>query len=100
MLPWGRWPPPGGACTDPARSLEVWPVNTIEDFMTLVRVETGLLVEPADADRQFDDLPGWDSVHLLQLLTMLEQTTGRQLSLPEVLAAPTLAQVYALATTP
>jgi acyl carrier protein len=75
-------------------------VNSIDDFMTLVRAETGLLVEPADADRQFDELPGWDSVHLLQLLTMLEHATGRQLSLPEVLAAPTLGRVYALATAP
>jgi acyl carrier protein len=73
-------------------------MHSIDDFMTLVRTETGLLVGAADADRQFDELPGWDSVHLLQLLTMLEQTTGRQLSLPEVLAAPTLGQVYALAT--
>jgi acyl carrier protein len=69
----------------------------IDDFVALVRDELGLPVTAADAGRSFDELPGWDSVHLLWLLTTLERETGRQLSLPDVLEAGSLAQIHALA---
>ncbi|MDL4815431.1 acyl carrier protein [Actinomadura opuntiae] len=69
----------------------------IDDFVALVRDELGLPVTAADAGRSFDELPGWDSVHLLWLLTTLERETGRPLSLPDVLEAGSLAQLHALA---
>jgi acyl carrier protein len=73
-------------------------VKSMDDFVTLVREELGLLVDRGDVGRQLDELPGWDSVHLLQLLTALERTTGRRISLPAVLEAPDLEHIYLLAT--
>ena len=72
-------------------------MNTIDDFVALVREEIGLPLELADLDRHFDELPGWDSVHLLQLLTVLEKKTGRRISLPAVLESSSLENIYALA---
>jgi acyl carrier protein len=71
-------------------------MNNIDDFVALVQAEVGLLVEPDDLGRSFDELPGWDSLLLLQLLTALEQQTGRRISLPTILKASTLNDVYAL----
>lgn len=69
--------------------------HTVEDFVTLVRDELGLPVEAADLDRSLDSVAGWDSVHLLTLCSALERATGRQVSLPAVLEADSLAGVYA-----
>jgi hypothetical protein len=71
-------------------------VKTIDDFVLLLRDEMGLDITVPDAARGFDELPGWDSVHLLSLLTLMEQTTGRQVALPAVLEAPSLEDVYRL----
>ncbi|GIJ29523.1 hypothetical protein Vqi01_46850 [Micromonospora qiuiae] len=73
-------------------------MKTIDDFVTLLRDEMGLDIAAADAARGFDELPGWDSVHLLSLLALLERTTGRQVPLPAVLEAPSLESVYQLYT--
>ncbi|MEU4338074.1 acyl carrier protein [Micromonospora lupini] len=67
---------------------------TIEEFVDLVGDELGLEVTPADIGRHFDELPGWDSMHLLGLLTTLEGASGRQLSLPHLLEATNLEQLY------
>lgn len=72
-------------------------VHTVEEFVALVRDELGLPVKVADLDRSLDTVDGWDSVLLLSLCTALERATGRQLSLPEVLEANTLADIYAVA---
>jgi acyl carrier protein len=74
-------------------------VNTIDDFLTIVRDELGLPVEADDAARSLDQIPGWDSMHLLWLCTALERETGRTISLPDVLRAPSLAGIYELAVT-
>jgi acyl carrier protein len=75
-------------------------MDSIEDFVALVRDELGLSLTPSEASQNFDDLPGWDSLHLLVLATALERTTGRRLSLPDVLEADSLASLYALAVGP
>jgi acyl carrier protein len=72
-------------------------VNDIDDFVALLRDDLGLDVTRADLDAEFDAVPGWDSVHLLQLLQLLERDTRHSLSLPEMLEAPNLARVYELA---
>jgi acyl carrier protein len=72
-------------------------VNTLDDFMTLVRDELGLPVTAEDAGRDLDQVAGWDSMYLLSLLAALERRTGRSLSLPELLDASSLADIYALA---
>jgi acyl carrier protein len=71
-------------------------VNSIDDFIALVRDELGLPVTTDHADRGFDEVPGWDSVHLLWLLAGLERTTGQRLSMPDVLQAANLSDIYAL----
>ena len=72
-------------------------MNSIEDFVTLIRDETGLALTVDDARRSLDDVPGWDSVHLLTLLVALEKSTGRRISVPAVLEADTLAGIFAVA---
>ncbi|GAA1462546.1 phosphopantetheine-binding protein [Nocardiopsis exhalans] len=72
---------------------------TSDDFLTLIRDDLGLNVTGDDLDRSFDEIPGWDSVLLLTLLTSLEGSTGRPVSLPDVLEAPHLRRVYELAVT-
>ncbi|GAA3431809.1 acyl carrier protein [Kutzneria kofuensis] len=72
-------------------------MNSIEDFVTLIRDETGLALTVDDVRRSLDDVPGWDSVHLLTLLVALEKSTGRRISVPAVLEADTLAGIYAAA---
>jgi acyl carrier protein len=71
-------------------------VNTIEDFVAIVRDEVGLPVTTENVGAGLDELPGWDSVHLLSLMTVLEQYTGRRVSLPDALGATSLAGIYEL----
>jgi acyl carrier protein len=72
-------------------------VRTEADFIGLLRDELGLELDVEDVSLGFDEVPGWDSVHLLRLLTVLERETGRALSVPDVLQAPNLRHVYELA---
>jgi acyl carrier protein len=72
-------------------------VNTIDDFVTLLRDEMGLPVTAGDVELSFDQVAGWDSVHLLSLLTALERRTGRSLPLADVLLATSLHDIYAMA---
>ncbi|MBB1242647.1 acyl carrier protein [Streptomyces durbertensis] len=63
-------------------------------FLTLLRDETGLAVDAGDLDTPFDDLPGWDSVMLLKVLTAVEQATGSPAPMLEVLEARDLRGVH------
>ncbi|HEY3478397.1 MAG TPA: acyl carrier protein [Streptomyces sp.] len=72
-------------------------IDGIDDFTALVRDELGLPLTDADIGRKLDDLPGWDSMHLLWLITALERSFGRTLSFPRVLEATTLEEIYELA---
>ncbi|MGW0604775.1 acyl carrier protein [Streptomyces sp. NPDC002640] len=72
-------------------------MHTIDDFVALLRDELGLPLGVDDIGRSFDQVEGWDSVHLLTLLTALERATGRRISLPDALEAPSLEHLYAVA---
>ncbi|GGO90963.1 acyl carrier protein [Wenjunlia tyrosinilytica] len=72
-------------------------MNTIDDFVALVRDELGLPVTRENIAAALDDLPGWDSVHLLSLVALLERETGRMLPMPELFEATSLEHVYRLA---
>jgi acyl carrier protein len=72
-------------------------VTTIDEFISFVNDEVGLELTAVDAELGLDDLPGWDSVHLLALAAELERRTGRQVSLPDLLAAASLAEIYQVA---
>ena len=66
-------------------------------FVDLVQAEVGLPVTAAHLDVPFDEVPDWDSLHLLRLATVLERRTGRTLSLPDVLDAGSLGALLELA---
>lgn len=72
-------------------------IDGIDDFTALIRDELGLPLTDADIGRKLDELPGWDSMHLLWLITALERSFGRALSFPRVLEATTLEEIYDLA---
>ncbi|MFE0777757.1 phosphopantetheine-binding protein [Streptomyces sp. NPDC058861] len=65
-----------------------------QEFADLVRDEIGIDVTEAELDLPLDALTGWDSVHLLSLLVLLEKETGRPLSLPDFLDAGSLAAIH------
>jgi acyl carrier protein len=69
----------------------------MDDLLDLIRRELGIPVTEEDARRDLNQVAGWDSLHLLRLLTVLEERTGRSLSLPDFLEAPSLAGIYAVA---
>ncbi|MFF7476758.1 phosphopantetheine-binding protein [Streptomyces sp. NPDC008092] len=73
-------------------------MKDLEEFIGLIREEIGLPLTVADADRALHDLHGWDSVHLLWLVTLLEERTGRSVSLVDLLEAPSLAAIHHLVT--
>jgi acyl carrier protein len=72
-------------------------MSTIEEFVELLRDQFGLHVTSDDVDKSFDELPNWDSLHLLWLVMLLERRTGREISMPDVLEAPNLKHIYTLA---
>jgi acyl carrier protein len=71
-------------------------METISDFMALVHDELGLPVTIEDATRNWDEISGWDSMYMLWLVTILEQKTGRRISVIDVLEAPNLKYVFNL----
>jgi acyl carrier protein len=72
-------------------------VNSLDDFIAMVRDELSLLVTVDDAGRGLRELPEWDSLHLLTLVTVIEDRTGRNVSVIDLLEAPDLASIYELA---
>ncbi|MFF0824831.1 acyl carrier protein [Micromonospora haikouensis] len=69
-------------------------MTTIDDFLAIVSAELGLPVRHEQVGLPLDSVPGWDSIHLLSLLTILERETGRQIALPAVLQATNLDEIY------
>lgn len=72
-------------------------MNDISEFVALVRDELSLPVTQENVGWDLDQIPGWDSVHLLFLLSVLEQSTGNRISMPAALEASSLEQLYSLA---
>ncbi|MFF3325069.1 acyl carrier protein [Streptomyces sp. NPDC002889] len=63
-------------------------------FCTLLEEELGLHITPQDLDRPLDDVPEWDSVHLLRLVTVVENLMGRSVSVAGLLEAATFREMY------
>ncbi|MDS1270913.1 phosphopantetheine-binding protein [Lipingzhangella sp. LS1_29] len=63
------------------------------EFLELLDEELGLRVTPEDLTCDLDALEGWDSLHLLRLMSALESRTGRGVRLTDVIEATTLGQV-------
>ncbi|SEK58815.1 acyl carrier protein [Streptacidiphilus jiangxiensis] len=74
------------------------PLTTPEDYLALLREATGLDLDEASVHRDFDALAGWDSLHLLKLVSSLERATGRRVPVGQVLQARTLDEIRAIAT--
>ncbi|MFB4308123.1 phosphopantetheine-binding protein [Actinomadura sp. GTD37] len=72
-------------------------MDDIDDFLELLRDELGLPVEAADVDLSLDAVAGWDSVHLLALLTLVERRTGHAPMLPDLLEAGSIREIYSVA---
>ncbi|GAA4134284.1 hypothetical protein GCM10022416_15870 [Actinomadura keratinilytica] len=72
-------------------------MNSAVEFVALLRAELGLPLTEDDLERALHELPGWESVHLLWLVTILEQHTGRRINVVDLLEAPNLRYVYDLA---
>lgn len=70
---------------------------TLDAFVRLVRDEIGMPLEPEQVTADFDELPDWDSLHLLKLVTALEFATGRKVPVGRVLEARSLKGIYDLA---
>jgi acyl carrier protein len=73
-------------------------VLTIDDLLAVLRDQLGLPVTAEHADKALDEIPGWDSLHLLWLITTLETRTGRQIAMADFLEACTLAEIHDVAT--
>ncbi|MFG1984144.1 acyl carrier protein [Streptomyces albidoflavus] len=71
-------------------------MKNLDDFLALVQSEVGLSLTPSTVGVGFDELPGWDSLHLLTLLTAIERETGRRAPMAEVLEATSLRDIYVL----
>jgi hypothetical protein len=75
-------------------------MTTIDDFVVLVRDELGLDITAENVGLSFDELPGWDSLHLLSLAISLERAPGRPIMLPDLLEARSLEGIYSVAVAP
>ncbi|WP_367045445.1 acyl carrier protein [Streptomyces sp. Je 1-332] len=72
---------------------------TLDDFTRLVRDDLGLSLGPGQVTADFDELPDWDSLYLLKLVSSLETATGHRVSVGKVLEARSLKEIYDLAVT-
>ncbi len=71
---------------------------TTEEFVQLVNDDIGIPVDASELEADFDALPGWDSLHLLKLVTALEKSTGRKVPVGRLLEARSLGQIHRLAS--
>ena len=72
---------------------------TLDAFTRLVRDEIGMPLEPEQVTADFDELPEWDSLYLLKLVTSLEIATGHAVPVGKILQARSLKEIYDLAVT-
>jgi len=70
---------------------------TLDDFILLIREEIGMPLEAEQVAADFDELPDWDSLYLLKLVTALEVATGHSVPVGKVLEARSLKGIYDLA---
>lgn len=71
------------------------PPADLPGFLDLISDELGLELTEEEAHHDLDALPSWDSVHLLRLVMLIEQETGRRVPVSAVLRARSIAQVHA-----
>jgi acyl carrier protein len=72
-------------------------MRNLDEFVFLVNSELGIPVTRENVGAPFDELPKWDSVHLLSLLVLIERETQRRIAMPAVLESTSLLHLYELA---
>ncbi|MBE9499204.1 acyl carrier protein [Streptomyces sp. GKU 257-1] len=74
-------------------------MHTVEELIQLANTHLGTALAPADADaeRELTELAGWDSVHLLRLIGLLERTLDRPVPVDAVLQARSLRDIWSAA---
>ncbi|MYZ34565.1 MULTISPECIES: acyl carrier protein [unclassified Streptomyces] len=72
---------------------------TLDDYVRFVNDEIGMPLAPEQVAADFDELPDWDSLYLLKLVTALEPAIGRKVPVGKVLEARSLKEIYELAVT-
>ncbi|MEU0526589.1 phosphopantetheine-binding protein [Streptomyces niveus] len=70
---------------------------TLDDYVLLINDEIGMPLAPEQVAADFDELPDWDSLHLLKLVTALESAIGHKVPVGEILQARSLKEIYELA---
>ncbi|MFF9558113.1 acyl carrier protein [Streptomyces albus] len=75
-------------------------MRTVEELIELANTELGTALRPADAAVELAQLDGWDSVHLLRLVALLETALGRRVPVDRMLEARTLRELWAVAVHP
>lgn len=66
----------------------------IEDFCDLVRNETGLDVDIRMVSASFDSIEGWSSIMILMVANGFQRETGSRPSLPKMLKAGSLQELW------
>ncbi|MGW7103629.1 phosphopantetheine-binding protein [Streptomyces sp. NPDC054838] len=71
-------------------------LDNVDVFLRTVRDDLGLdLPGPAGADTALVDLPGWDSLNLLRLVALLEES-GHRVPVHRLLEAQSLRDIHSL----
>ncbi|MEV7541027.1 MULTISPECIES: phosphopantetheine-binding protein [unclassified Streptomyces] len=71
-------------------------LDSVDGFLSMVREDLGLHLDgPAGADTALVDLPGWDSLNLLRLVALLEES-GHRVPVHRLLEAHSLRDVHTL----
>lgn len=72
-------------------------MHTVVDLISLANEHLGTDLEPEDAGRELTELPSWDSVHLLRLVSLLERELGRPVPVAEMLQARSISEIWTVA---
>ncbi|MEU4125865.1 phosphopantetheine-binding protein [Streptomyces virginiae] len=71
-------------------------LDSLDVFLRTVRDDLGLdIAIPEGADTALGDLPGWDSLNLLRLVALLEES-GHRVPVHRLLGARSLREVHTL----
>ncbi|MER6196278.1 phosphopantetheine-binding protein [Streptomyces sp. NPDC001586] len=71
-------------------------LDSLDEFLRTVRDDLGLdIAIPEGADTALVDLPGWDSLNLLRLVALLEES-GHRIPVHRLLEAHRLREIHTL----
>ncbi|MDJ0744617.1 MAG: acyl carrier protein [Xenococcaceae cyanobacterium MO_167.B27] len=71
-------------------------MNSITDLIDLMQEVLELPITEQDINIHFDCLDGWDSLHILRLITSIEAETGQKIAVASILQARNIQEIYQL----